>query len=481
MRIKSLELIGFKSFYDKTKIELSNGINAVVGPNGCGKSNIIDAIRWVLGEQSPKMLRAESMDELISNGTDVLKPYGMTEVSMVVENLPGLGFEEVNIKRRLFRSGESEYYINGVKSRLKDITELFLDTGAGVRGYSIIGQGKVEEFITAKPEEKRRLIEEVAGVVKYKTRRKETNSRIESTRENLSRISDMKSEVLRQMESLSRQAEKADEYKKLNEELRTLEIKILNAKSSTLEADKRNLLQKKSELEREISQLKEQKDIKNSVLNEAEVQSSNIDQSINEIEEELYSLKTDITEKRSFIEFVSKEGLSIDEFINKLKKEITTLENDTNHINETINKKKTDLQQSETEDQNIQSQLSLKVKELEDLKVESVNNKEELDQTKKVLFEILNNYSSVKGSAVGINKELEELTLRRERVEKDKSGLAEINNHLSDKRQNLEVELRNLKTSKITVESDKSDRLEKYNSSKNRHNELTDSTNRIRE
>ena len=426
MRIKSLELIGFKSFYDKTKIELSNGINAVVGPNGCGKSNIIDAIRWVLGEQNPRMLRAESMDELISNGTVVLKPYGMTEVSIVVENLPSLGFEEVNIKRRLYRSGESEYYINGVKSRLKDITEIFLDTGAGARGYSIIGQGKVEEFITAKPEEKRRLIEEVAGVLKYKTRRKETQSRIESTRENLSRVSDMKSEVLRQMESLSRQAEKAEEYKRLTEELKTLEIKILSAKSLSLEAEKKGLLQKKSEIDEELRGLREQKEIKNRVLNEAEVQSSNIDGSINEVEEEIYSIKSQISEKRSFVEFVNKEGTSIDEFINKLRKEISTLEIEIGQINETVNKKKAELNESESEKENIESQLNLKVNELEELKVESVNNKSELDQTKKVLFEILNNYSSVKGSAAGLTKELEELTVRKERVEKDKESLEQI-------------------------------------------------------
>ena len=481
MRIKSLELIGFKSFYDKTRIELSNGINAVVGPNGCGKSNIIDAIKWVLGEQNPRMLRAGSMDELISNGTEMLKPYGMTEVSMVVNNLPSLSFDEVNIKRRLYRSGESEYYINGVKSRLKDITELFLDTGAGARSYSIIGQGKVEELITAKPEEKRKLIEEVAGVVKYKTRRKETQSRIESTRENLSRVSDMRSEVLRQMESLSRQAEEAEKYKKLTEKLKTLEIKILNAKSSGLEAEKESLLHKKSELDREISRFQEQKEIKTKVLNEAEFKSSDIDESMDEIEGEIYSVKSQIGEKKSFVEYVGKEEISIDEFINRLKKEITSLQNEINQIKENINKKKTDLQQSKSENRNIESQLNSKVRELEELKIESVNNKTELEQTKKILFEVLNNYSSVKGSAAGISKELEELTLRRQRAEKDKAGLAEINNQLASKLHNLENNLDNLKNGKVSLESDKSECSEIYTSKKNSYNELTESTSSIKE
>ena len=481
MRIKSLELIGFKSFYDKTKIELSNGINAVVGPNGCGKSNIIDAIRWVLGEQNPRMLRAESMDELISTGTDILKPFGMCEVSMVVENLPGLGFEEVSIRRRLFRSGESEYYINGVKSRLKDITELFLDTGAGARGYSIIGQGKVEEFITAKPEEKRRLIEEVAGVVKYKTRRKETNSRIESTRENLSRVADMKSEVFRQMESLSRQAQKAEEYKNLTEELKQLEIKILNAKSSSLQAERSSFLEKKSGLDSEIKQLNEQKELKNKILNEEETQSNNIEQSIYEVEEEIFSIKSEMTEKRSFIEFVSKEGETIDEYIGKLNKEVTSLEEEIKQITDSVEEKKSELEKYEIENREVESQLNAKSNELDELKVESVNNKTELEQTKKVLFEILNNYSTVKGSAVGITKELEDLTVRKERVEKDKDGLREINDQLGNKKQGLENELSSLRSSNQNVESDKSERINIFNQKNIQNKELTESTTALKE
>src|SRR3990172_3262544 len=191
MKIRSLELIGFKSFYEKTTIQFQDGINAIVGPNGCGKSNILDAIRWVLGEQNPRRLRAE-------------------------------GMEEVVIKRRLFRSGESEYYINGTPCRLKDITEMFLDTGAGARAYSTVDQGKVEHLITAKPEEKRTLIEEAAGIVRYRVRRRETERKVESTKENLRRLKDIMDEINRQMGSLSRQARDAEEFKRLSEEARSL-------------------------------------------------------------------------------------------------------------------------------------------------------------------------------------------------------------------------------------------------------------------
>src|SRR3989304_996912 len=160
MKIRSLELIGFKSFYEKTTVQFQDGINAIVGPNGCGKSNILDAIRWVLGEQNPRRLRAEGMEEVVSNGGETSKPLGMGEVSLALTEVSHKGYEEVVIKRRLFRSGESEYYINGTPCRLKDITEMFLDTGAGARAYSTVDQGKVEHLITAKPEEKRTLIEE---------------------------------------------------------------------------------------------------------------------------------------------------------------------------------------------------------------------------------------------------------------------------------------------------------------------------------
>src|SRR3990172_8977147 len=222
MKIRSLELIGFKSFYEKTTIQFQDGINAIVGPNGCGKSNILDAIRWVLGEQNPRRLRAE----------------GMEEVSLALTDVSHKGYEEVVIKRRLFRSGESEYYINGTPCRLKDITEMFLDTGAGARAYSTVDQGKVEHLITAKPEEKRTLIEEAAGIVRYRVRRRETERKIESTKENLRRLKDIMDEINRQMGSLSRQARDAEEFKRLSEEARSLESRIIYSKLYKMEEEK---------------------------------------------------------------------------------------------------------------------------------------------------------------------------------------------------------------------------------------------------
>ncbi len=481
MRIKSLELIGFKSFYNKTKLELSNGINAVVGPNGCGKSNIIDAMRWVLGEQNPRMLRAESMEELIANGTNVLKPLGMAEVTLVVENLPGVGFEEVNIRRRYYRSGESEYSINGVKCRLKDITELFLDTGAGARGYSIIGQGKVEEFITAKPEEKRRLIEEVAGVVKYKTRRKETQSRIESTRENLSRVSDMTSEVSRQMQSLSRQAEEAEEYKKLTEHLKQLELNILRFRLNKLTAENSSLVEEKAKFGIAINELKGKKEQGSQALRDSEHANSKFSEEIYRLENEIYSLKNDINEKNSYQEYVTKESAGIDEYINKLKKEMGSIESEKDDIRETISNKRTYLKRNEEEKNSIQGELLALEGNLEKLRQESANNKNELDNTKSILFEILNNYSTMKGSAMGIGKELEELKSRRLRLEAEIENQTVNVNTSTEKLNGLISEIEQLQNEKGSFQQNKDNLVNKYLANKQEFEKGTEENNSDRE
>lgn len=481
MRIKSLELIGFKSFYNKTKLELGNGINAVVGPNGCGKSNIIDAMRWVLGEQNPRMLRADSMDELIANGTDMLKPLGMAEVSLVVEKLPGIGFEEVNIKRRFYRSGESEYSINGVKCRLKDISELFMDTGAGARGYSIIGQGKVEEFITAKPEEKRKLIEEVAGVVKYKTRRKETHSRIESTRENLSRISDMTNEVSRQMESLSRQAEEAEEYKKLTEHLKLLELNILQVRLDKLTKENDGLQSDKSRLSVSISELSSKKDQSYQALRDSEIANNKFNEEINKHDNEIYTLKSEINEKNSYQDYVIKESSGIDEYINKLKKEIASIESEKGEIRETVVNKRNYLERNEEEKNSIQSELQTLEKDLDNLRQKSTNNKSELENTKSILFDILNNYSTIKGSAVGIGKELEELKSRRVRLQADIEKLSETVNGSKETLNRLLNEIEQLKKEKGSFQQNKDNLVNRYLSNKELFERNSEENNNIRE
>lgn len=227
MYLKRLEIYGFKSFADRVCIEFDKGITAIVGPNGSGKSNIADAIRWVLGEQSAKSLRGGRMEDVIFSGSHTRKPLGFAEVTLVLDNSDGAlptEYSEVSITRRFFRSGESEYYINRTPCRLKDIVELFVDTGIGKEGYSIIGQGRVEEILSMQAENRRGIFEEAAGIMKYKLRKEEAQRKLEKTEENIVRIEDILAELRQQLEPLEVQSRVAQQYLKLRERLKFLEI-----------------------------------------------------------------------------------------------------------------------------------------------------------------------------------------------------------------------------------------------------------------
>src|ERR1700761_1351413 len=232
MHLQSLELFGFKSFADKTTFEFHEGITAVVGPNGCGKSNVLDAVRWVLGEQSAKSLRGGEMADVIFNGTDSRKPLGFAEVSLTIggvdaEHLSASGVEiaynEVTLTRRVFRDGASEYFLNKTPCRLKDIQQLFMGTGVGRSSYSIMAQGNITQILSSKPEDRRMIFEEAAGITKFKAQKKESLRKLEATDQNLLRVEDLIREVKRQIGSLQRQAGKARRYKQLALDLQHLD------------------------------------------------------------------------------------------------------------------------------------------------------------------------------------------------------------------------------------------------------------------
>src|SRR5258706_1021639 len=259
MRIKQIEMNGFKSFMERTVLELPAGVTAIVGPNGCGKSNIVDAIRWVLGEQSPKHLRGSAMEDVIFTGNGDFGPLGMAEVSLMLERSEedllkaeqeggdqetsdGLPPElakasEILVSRRYFRSGDSEYFINQAPCRLKDITELFLGTGVGTKAYAIIEQGRVEQLVSAKPEELRHFIEEAAGTTRFRARKVAAERKMERTRDNLLRVQDVIRELERQMASLQRQAKRAEEYHRLKDELRTLDFRVMASRRQAWATD----------------------------------------------------------------------------------------------------------------------------------------------------------------------------------------------------------------------------------------------------
>ena len=245
MNFKRIEIFGFKSFADKVDVAFNDGITGIVGPNGCGKSNVADAIRWVLGEQSAKLLRGKSMQDVIFNGTARRKPLSVCEVSLVFDNsakiFPNVEYEEIVITRKLFRSGDSEYYINRQSVRLKDVTELFMDTGLGREGYSIIGQGRIDEILSTRSGDRREIFEEAAGISRFRHRKEESERKLERTEENLVRINDKISELELQVEPLRRQSETARKYLVLRDELRLLEISLWLENLDTLKADARKL------------------------------------------------------------------------------------------------------------------------------------------------------------------------------------------------------------------------------------------------
>lgn len=271
MRLKRLELQGFKSFLDRTVLTFQPGITGVVGPNGCGKSNIVDAIQWVMGEQSAKHLRGDSMTDVIFNGSDSKAATSMAEVSLILDR-QGVALapqfaafdksDEIAITRRVYRDGSSEYCINKTQCRLRDIHELFMDTGVGKRAYSIIEQGQIDRMISVKPEERRGLFEEVAGITKYKAKRKEAERKLEGTRQNLTRLQDIINELEKQIRSLKIQATRAKKYKELKEELETVDLYLMgrnafrHAKAiETFTESKNQLVNERSESDARYSQL----------------------------------------------------------------------------------------------------------------------------------------------------------------------------------------------------------------------------------
>ncbi|MBI1824127.1 MAG: chromosome segregation protein SMC [Nitrospirae bacterium] len=259
MLLKKLELLGFKSFCDKTTIQFQPGVTAVVGPNGCGKSNIADAILWVLGEQSAKTLRGEKMEDVIFNGTENKKSLGLSEVNLTLGDISTgqlsgdfSEYQEITITRRLYRSGESDYLINKIPCRLKDIRDLLIDTGAGAKGHTIIEQGKVDEILNSSPGRRREIIEETAGIAKYKIRRNEALRKLDSTQQNLLRVRDIMAEVKKQMNSLDRQARKAERYQVVYKEMRRLELALSVFEGKTLESSATTLKKELTEYENRL-------------------------------------------------------------------------------------------------------------------------------------------------------------------------------------------------------------------------------------
>lgn len=456
MRIEKLELIGFKSFADKTSFALHPGITCIVGPNGCGKSNIVDAFRWVLGEQSAKSLRGEKMEEVIFNGSVLKKPKGMAEVTMIVSGLNGAGAgdgnggqsNQVTVTRRLYRSGESEYMLNKNQCRLKDIKDVFLDTGLDFRSYSILEQGRIGEILNSKPIDRRFIIEEVAGVMKYKVRKAEALSKLESSRLNLVRINDIIIEVKKQINILDRLAKKAERYKKLSSEVHAIELKIarkeyqqikesheqilcehndLKEKEAVLTAEitsienrtetrRMGLLEKEKSLEliqnnfqameRDIAEIERAIAVcKNDILNIIEYQKKitqqekEVDLRSTEIDAKCEELKTNISK-------ISEEMEAHVEVLREKTEILNAIEEELSEKESLIEDKRREIFKVTEELSSLRNDLSRQQTSLETIERRETSALRESEDSRKILTEIESSISSIESEIHGSNNEV---------------------------------------------------------------------------
>jgi len=332
MRIKRLEIKGFKSFPDRTVLDFKPGITSVVGPNGCGKSNVMEAIRWVMGEQRVRTLRSKKMEDVIFNGSEARKPVGMAEVRLVLFCEDGAAhpsmaeYQEIMITRRLFRDGDSQYELNNIPCRLSDITDFFLDTGVGKNSYAIIEQGRVDMVVASKPEDRRVLIEEAAGINRYKVRKEAALKKLEQTEENLRRINDVVGEVKRQSASLKRQASKAERYRKLSENLRRWDIGLNAHRCRVLQAESSRLGE---ELERNRGLVVERESLVatlTAALERDRLRALDTERDLKGLIESRYRAEMDLSSVRSGIEANRSRMGRIEEGLRRLRDENTALE-----------------------------------------------------------------------------------------------------------------------------------------------------------
>jgi chromosome segregation protein len=343
MRVKRLEVQGFKSFKDKTVIHFDHNITGVVGPNGCGKSNIVDAFFWVMGEQSHKHIRAGGSEDLIFNGSSKYAPSGVAEATLVLEtdyvdteNAPAgasskdlplhLRTKEIAVTRRVYRGGEGEYLINGITARLKDIHELFMDTGVGAKGYSIIAQGEIQKIVNAKPEDRRVLIEEAAGIAKYKARKKESLRKIEAAHLNLSRLNDVIAEIERTLNSLERQAQKASQYKKHKDELLAKEMTWGRRKNRVLRVRLDELKEKREALEQELVGLKAELSTSENSIETDRIEQLTVSKATEELQSKIGEFSGDLTRAQSALELSRRRQSDLAEQLEMLTSEKSDLE-----------------------------------------------------------------------------------------------------------------------------------------------------------
>jgi chromosome segregation protein len=503
MRIDRLELIGFKSFAEKTTFNFHPGITCIVGPNGCGKSNIVDAFRWVLGEQSAKSLRGERMEEVIFNGSVSKKPKGMADVTMVISGLNGNnpptpplakggegGLLNENgesssdityVTRRLYRSGDSEYILNKNQCRLKDVKDLFLDTGLEVRSYSILEQDRIAEILNSKPQDRRFLIEEVAGVMKYNVRKKEAQAKLESSRTNLQRINDIIIEVKKQINLIDRLAKKAERYKRLSSEVRNIELKIskrdYQAMKESFEVilSEYNRLREDESLKRaELARIESQTETKRLELLEKEKVLEQIQMKFQNLEKEIAELEKSIavakTERDNYKEYLTKLYQQEEEF-NVKEAELLIKQ-------EKLDKTEADLL-SEIEKQ--KELLKDKTDFARFMEEELIENEELIEGERHEIFRISEELSNLRNDQSRLQSSFENLNHREASSVKDAENLKKILAEIDSSLKGLESNLLEKNNTLLLLNEKKGIITDELSANKNRIENLRGTLSRLKE
>jgi len=425
MKIKKLSIQDFKSFMDKLDIQISPGISAFVGPNGCGKSNIVDAIRWVMGEQSPKQLRGRQMEDLIFSGAGPFKASSRAEVALTFEDTEEFhDTSEISICRRLYRSGESEYLINNSTCRLKDIHDLFMGTGLGNRSYAIIAQGEIGLIIEQKPEETRFLLEEAAGITKYKVRREESLRKVSLTKENLRRVEDLLVEIKREMNSLKRQARKARRFKEINADIHRLKLVLHANKYSELQIEKvkrgkiiDDLIDKEKGLEALFSESEKVIESKNLEIIEKESSLSALRESVFSLREERRNNEDTLRHLSADQERFNLTSTRLNEEKKEISEKLMEFQSEVEKINSRIN----ELQKSIQEISTLQFQHDSAFK---DERQTLSRLKDELKKEKSYLIELVTNEASLRGEKNNLTEMISQLEIRKNVLKENSREIA---------------------------------------------------------
>lgn len=473
MYLKKIEIHGFKSFADRTTIEFKDDITAIVGPNGSGKSNISDAIRWVLGEQSVKSLRGNKMEDVIFSGTDKRRALGFAEVTIFFDNTDNsipLDFSEVAVTRRVFRSGESEYYINKSSARLKDVRGLFMDTGIGKDGYSIIGQGRIDEVLSNKPEDRRNIFEEAAGINKYKTKKEETERKLGRTQENLIRIKDLISEIKNQYDSLEIESKKAMDFVELYEELKILDVNLC--------------IREINKLKIEMGELQTEIDLDSNEIENLSLQRLDLDNRFNmlkdnikEIEEqhEVYrNKKVDLIQSmenhKSQINLISEKEKFYTRDIDRFNKELELLNENAVVLDEEILYLKDELHKTKEEYLRINEIYISKKEEFVSIEKTLKEKEVNLETEKELVISVYNKISDKKSLLNGIksfqdnvDKRLDQLNKESHRIKSDKTSSEDSLSVLIEEELNLKNEFTEIDFRKEDLELTKKELNEAHN------------------